>query len=191
MTPQPQPPVSPPPSPQASPAARSVRSWLASLLLCIAATALTVWVSTYAYGSTLRISQVQGRVDRIELFPPDTGRPGESSMHYHTQLYVRTAVGQVKGPFKLAGDQRESLAGIQGSVRVMFDHNHLVAELKDDARTYVTIESWVRKRHISRAFAVIGTIILGVFALSQWLGFCRELRGKAEPAQPVKAADQP
>lgn len=169
---------------------RSFKSLAIMLVLCLAFTAAAGWAGRHAYGVNMRLHHLKGTVEKIELSSQGTGRVGDDSRNAHTQMFIRDEAGQVRGPFKLGGDQRSRLEVISRPVRLMYDHNHLVAELKDDTQTYVTLPSWVRKRHISRVVVVIAMFLLGAIAFSMWTSLFKLLRGRPAPTTPQKTDAQ-
>jgi hypothetical protein len=169
---------------------RSFKSLAITLVLCLAFTAAAGWAGRHAYGVNMRLHHIKGTVEKVELSPHGTGRVGDDTKNAYTQMFIRDEAGEVRGPFKLGGDQRSRLEVISRPVRLMYDHNHLVAELKDDMETYVTLQSWVRKRHISRVVAVIAMFFLGAIAFSMWSSLFKLLLGRPATSTPQKTDAQ-
>lgn len=177
MTQQPSQP-SPPPAPAPSPVGRSggsIKGALGTLVIALLLTGVTLTLGSYAYRSDWKINHSSGTVASLILARP--GVHAGVSSHYVTELMLEPAhPGQRAGPFRLAGDQRDLINHIQGRVKIIYDHQGKVMELKDEKQVHITLDQSIRKRHIARVVAMGGFLIMGMITLSQWMGFFKSLR---------------
>lgn len=149
--------------------------WVMSFVLCCGMTAAAIWAGAHTFGSKMQIHHVEGQLVNAVFDTGQENLPVQGSKSGYTRFEVIDRMGYTRGPFKLADNRVDDLASITAPVRVMYDQNKLVVELKTEGRMLSNTGSYVRKRHMARVVAMILLVIFGVFALAMWTGFVKSI----------------